>query len=192
MWRLKPTVHFLGASMHAAWHFGMFPREDFGIAYGYCCDLIRSVSAPAPWWVTELQAGPTVFTGTRPLNPTGGEIPRWLWDGIGNGARGIVFWLWHPRTEGNEAGEWALAGADGEPTGRTSATQAVAKALEQHEELLHVGETRAAAAAILYDRDAMLLYAVDGWRRPSDEIMHSLMGCYKALAARTSRWTSST
>ena len=28
----------------------------------------------------------------------------------------------------------------------------------------------------------MLLYAVDGWRRPSDEITHSLMGCYKALS----------
>ena len=73
MWRLKPPVHFLGASMHASWHFGMFPREDFGVAYGYCCDLIRSVSAPSPWWVTELQAGPTVFTGTRPLNPTEGR-----------------------------------------------------------------------------------------------------------------------
>ncbi len=33
MWRLKPTVHFLGASMHAAWHFGMFSRADFGVAY---------------------------------------------------------------------------------------------------------------------------------------------------------------
>ena len=27
----------------------------------------------------------------------------------------------------------------------------------------------------------MILYAVDGWRRPTDEITHSLMGCYKAL-----------
>ncbi|MFK9339957.1 beta-galactosidase trimerization domain-containing protein, partial [Escherichia coli] len=25
------------------------------------------------------------------------------------------------------------------------------------------------------------LYAVDGWRRPADELTHSLMGCYKAL-----------
>jgi beta-galactosidase len=181
MWKIKPTVHFLGASMHASWHFGMFPREDFGVAYGYCCDLIRSVSAPAPWWVTELQAGPTVFTGSRPLNPTGGEITRWLWDGIGNGARGIVFWLWHPRTEGNEAGEWALAGADGQDTERTRATRAVAERLKPHEDFFAVASPVRAAAAILYDRDAMLLYAVDGWRRPTDEIIQSLMGCYKAL-----------
>jgi hypothetical protein len=181
MWRLKPAVDFLGASMHASWHFGMFPRQDFGVAYGYCCDLIRSVSAPAPWWVTELQAGPTVFTGSRPLNPTAAEITRWLWDGIGNGARRIVFWLWHPRTEGNEAGEWALAGANGEDTERTRATRAVARALKQHEDFFNAATPMRPPSAILYDRDAMLLYAVDGWRRPTDEIIHSLMGCYKAL-----------
>jgi len=181
MWRLKPTVHFLGASMHAAWNFGMFPRQDFGLAYAYCCDLIRSVSAPAPWWVTELQAGPTVFTGNRPLNPTSAEITRWLWEGLGNGARGIVYWLWHPRTEGNEAGEWALAGPSGEPTARTRATQSVASVLNQHQDFFQHAQPVPARAAILYDTDALLLYAVDGWRRPTDEIMTSLMGCYKAL-----------
>ena len=181
MWRLKPAVDFLGASMHASWHFGMYARKDFGAAYAYCCDLIRSVSAPAPWWVTELQAGPTVFTGSRPLNPTAGEITRWLWDGIGNGARGIVFWLWHPRTEGNEAGEWALAGSNGEDTDRTRATRAVAQLLKRHEYFFTTAKPVPAASAILYDRDAMLLYAVDGWRRPTDEIIHSLMGCHKAL-----------
>jgi beta-galactosidase len=181
MWKLKPTAHFMGTSMHAAWHFTMFPREDFGVAYGYCCDIVRSVSAPAPWWVTEMQAGPTVFTGRRPLNPTGGEITRWLWDSIGNGARGMVFWLWHPRTEGNEAGEWALAGPGGEPTARTRATQAVASVLRKHEDFFPAAKPLAAKTAILYDRDAMILYAVDGWRRPANEIIDSLMGCYKAL-----------
>lgn len=184
LWRLKSTAHFLGASMHAAWHFTMFPREDFGVAYGYCCDLIRSVSAPAPWWVTELQAGPTVFTGSRPLNPTAGEITRWLWDAFGNGARGVIFWLWHPRTEGNEAGEWALAGANGEPTLRTEAARAVAQTLEKHSEFFLAAKPVPAQTAILYNRETLLLYAVDGWRRPADEAMSSLMGCYKALHRR--------
>ena len=99
----------------------------------------------APWWVTELQAGPTVFTGNRPLNPTSGEIARWLWDGLGNGARGIVYWLWHPRTEGNEAGEWALAGPSGEPTARTRATRAVASVLNAHQEMCIRDRVRSAA-----------------------------------------------
>lgn len=182
MWQIKRTVTFLGASMHASWHFGMFPRQDFGVAYGFCCDLVRSASAPAPWWVTELQAGPTILTGARPLDPTPGEITRWLWDGFGNGARGIIFWLWHPRTEGNEAGEWGLAGPAGQPTERTRAVNAVAGAMKKYETFFREARSYPARAAILYDRDALLLYAVDGWRRPTDEITQSLMGCYKALS----------
>lgn len=181
LWKLKPAAHFLGASMHASWHFGMVPRQDFGMAFGFCCDLIRSASAPAPWWVTEMQAGPTIFTGSRPLNPTEGEITRWLWDAAGNGARGAVFWLWHPRTEGNEAGEWALVGANGEATARSNAVRAVAQALGKHAAFLESVKPAPATTAILYNRDALLLYAVDGWRRPTDEIMFSLIGCYKAL-----------
>jgi hypothetical protein len=76
LWRIKPTVHFLGTSIHASHMFGMFAREDFGMAYSFCCDVLRSASAPAPWWVTELQAGPTVFTGSRHLNPEPAEITR--------------------------------------------------------------------------------------------------------------------
>jgi beta-galactosidase GanA len=189
LWRIKPTVHFLGTSIHASHMFGVFAREDFGMAYSFCCDVVRSASSPAPWWVTELQAGPTVFTGNRHLNPTKGEITRWLWDGLGNGARGIVFWLWHPRTEGNEAGEWGLAGPNGEPTDRTRATQAVARVLEKHEDFFTAAKPVPARTAILYDRDAMLLYSVDhasgnparGAGLPADEVMHSLIGCYKAL-----------
>jgi hypothetical protein len=33
----------------------------------------------------------------------------------------------------------------------------------------------------LYNRDAMLLYSIDGWRKPADEVVLSMMGCYKAL-----------
>jgi beta-galactosidase len=184
LWRLKPTAHFLGSSMHASWAFTMYPREDFGAAYAYCCDVVRSASAPAPWWVTELQAGPTVFTGTKPLNPTAGEITRWLWDGIGNGARGIVFWLWHPRTEGNEAGEWALAGPNGEPTERTRATQAVARLVREHRQFLAAARPVAARAAILYNQDTMILYSIDNFRRRADDLVHSVMGCHKALHRR--------
>jgi beta-galactosidase len=189
LWKIKQVVDFLGTSIHASHHFGLFGREDFGMAYGFCCDLVRCAS-PANWWVTELQAGPTMFTGSRHLNPTGGEITRWLWDGMGNGARGIVFWLWHPRTEGNEGGEWGLAGPNGEPTDRTRATQAVARAVKDHEDYFTSAKPVPARAAILYDRDAMLLNSIDhsaGGAAAArggpavDEIMHPLIGCYKAL-----------
>jgi hypothetical protein len=48
----------------------------------------------------------------------------------------------------------------------------VAQAMKRHEDFFDTAKPIPAASAILYDRDAMLLYAVDGYRRP-DEIMHS-------------------
>ncbi len=181
MWKLRRTVYFVGASMHASWSFNMFPREDFGIAHAFCCDLARSVSAPAPWWVTEMQGGPTILTGSRPLTPTPDEITRWLWDSIGNGARAMIFWLWHPRTEGGEAGEWGLAGPNGEPTERTRAVRRLAGVLEKHEDFFGHAKPLPARTAILYDRDAMILYATDGWFRHGGEVINSLIGCHKAL-----------
>jgi beta-galactosidase len=188
VWRIKSTVHFIGTSVHPSGMFVPFAREDFGMAYGYCCDVIRSASAPAPWWVTEVQGGNTVFTATRHLQPTAADITRFLWDGVGNGARAVIFWLWHPRTEGREAGEWGLAGPSGESTERTQAVQTVARALSKHGEFFSAAQPVPARAAILYGKEAMLLYSVDrpsgggaGGRGPVDEVMHSLMGCYKAL-----------
>jgi beta-galactosidase len=66
-WRIKAAVDFLGTSIHPFHHFRIIDdRDEFGMAYGFCCDVLRSASAPAPWWVTELQGGPTVLTGARP------------------------------------------------------------------------------------------------------------------------------
>jgi hypothetical protein len=53
--------------------------------------------------------------------------------------------------------------------------------LRKHDDFFTAARTVPARSAILYNGDALTLYLVDGWRRPNDEVMHSLMGCYKAL-----------
>jgi hypothetical protein len=62
------------------------------------------------------------------MTPTRQELTRWLWDAVGGGAKGIVFWLWNPRTLGREGGEWALLGLDGRPTERLLAVKDFARA----------------------------------------------------------------
>lgn len=56
----------LGASIHPAWKFLWFSREEYGLAFSFCVDLIRSASRKKSFWVTELQAGPTITTGVQP------------------------------------------------------------------------------------------------------------------------------
>jgi beta-galactosidase GanA len=181
LWREAKTVDFLGASMHPPWHFSDFRRDDFGVAYACCVDQVRSVSHGRPWWVTELQGGPTVFTGRRAMTPTGQELTRWLWDAVGGGAKAVVFWLWNPRTLGREGGEWALLGLDGRPTDRLLAVKDFARALARLP-VIERAVPQKARVAILYSRPTLLLCDMEGQNvgREKDALL-SLWGCYRAL-----------
>jgi|GEM_PF-973166 len=183
-WQEGQIVDFVGASVHPPWHFNDFKRSEFGVAWGYSMDLLASASAGRPWWVTELQSGPTVFTGVRPMNPTPGEMTRWIWDAVGAGARAVVYWLWHPRTLGNEGGEWGLVGIDGTPTERARATREAVDALKRIPALAQARPIPA-RAAILYNRETLVLSMLDGraqqLRNRGREPLLSLFGCYRAL-----------
>lgn len=180
-WRESKTVDFVGASIHPAWQFSDFKREDFGVAFAYHLDLLASAAGAKPWWVTELQGGPTIFTGRRAMNPAAGELTRWLWDSFGAGARGVVFWLWNPRVLGREAGEWQLASLNGETTDRLVAAKKFLETVVQTP-FLAEAQPLPPKTAILYNRECLMLIEIDG--RPqqrTNEAVWSLMGCYEAL-----------
>jgi len=189
LWKEGRIVDVLGASIHPSWSFGDVARDEFGMLYAYCVDLVRGAAKGRPWWVTELQGGPTIFTGARPLNPTSGEITRWLWDAIGAGATGILFWLWHPRNRGREGGEWGLVGLDARPSSRLEAVGEVAATLRREAALFAAARPQRAQVAILYNRQTVLLGAIDGWTHlhlgawqgRDREATLSLFGCYRAL-----------
>ncbi len=180
-WRESKTVDFVGASIHPAWQFSDFKRDEFGMAFAYHVDLLASAAGAKPWWVTELQGGPTIFTGRRAMNPTADEVTRWLWDAFGAGARGVVFWLWSPRVLGREAGEWQLATLEGKTTDRLVAAKELLGAVGRMP-FLAEAKPLPPKAAILYNRESLLLIEIDG--RPqqrTNEAIRSLMGCYEAL-----------
>lgn len=183
-WQEGKVVDFVGASVHPPWHFSDFKRSEFGFAWSYSMDVLASAAAGRPWWVTEVQSGPTVFTGTRAMNPSPGEMTRWIWDAIGAGAKAVVYWLWHPRTMGNEGGEWGLVGIDGTPSPRAQATK---EAVENIKRSPALAEARPipARAAILYNRETLVLSMLDGRTQGADkrgrEPLLSLFGCYRAL-----------
>ena len=178
----KRIVDILGASIHPAW---IFPRtspvSEYGERFAYRLDVIGGPAAGQPWWVTELQSGPTVFTGGFPLNPTPEDMTRWLWDAFGAGARGVIFWLWHPRVGGTEAGEWGLVSLDGTPSNRLPAVKAVVEKLKRNPYLAEA-QPQPAKVAILYNREASILMSLDDrTQKRGDEVEESLMGCYLAL-----------
>jgi beta-galactosidase len=182
VWKEKRIVDILGASIHPAW---IFPRtaahSEYGERYAYRLDLIGPPAGDQPWWVTELQSGPTVFTGGFPLNPTPDDMTRWLWDSFGAGSKAVIFWLWHPRVGGTEAGEWGLVSLDGKPSIRLPAVKSVIDGLQRNAYLAEA-KPQPAKVAILYNRESAILNSLDErTQHRGDEVEESLMGCYLAL-----------
>lgn len=185
VWKEKKVPDILGVSMHAAWVFPpSTPESDYGELYSYRLDLIADASHAAPskpFWVTELQSGPTVFTGGFPLYTTPGDLTRWMWDSYGAGARAVIFWLWNPRTIGSEGGEWGLVSPDGTPSDRVPAVKSVSETLRNNS-WLGQAKPQPAKVAILYNREADILISLDGrTQHRTGEVTEALMGCYLAL-----------
>ena len=182
VWKEKRIVDILGASIHPAW---IFPptaaHTEYGERFAYRLDLIGTPAGDQPWWVTELQSGPTIYTGGFPLNPTPEDMTRWLWDSFGAGSKAVIFWLWHPRVGGTEAGEWGLVSLEGKPSIRLPAVKSVVEGLKRNAYLAEA-RPQPAKVAILYNRESAIINSLDErTQHRGNEVEESLMGCYLAL-----------
>lgn len=178
----KVTVDILGGSMHPAWNFPPTALErEYGELFAYRLDQIGSAAGDKPWWVTELQSGPTVYSALSQLTPTPGDMTRWLWDAFGAGSNAVIFWLWHPTPDGAEAGEWGLVSFAGKPTVRLPAVKAVVDGLKRNPYLASA-KAQPAKVAILYNRESVIINSLNGrMQKRSNEAQDALVGCYDAL-----------
>lgn len=174
----------LGASIHPAWKFLWFQHDEYGLAFSFCTDLIRSAAHGKSFWITELQAGPTIMTGVQPYTPSPKELTAWLWDAIGAGAKAIVYWMWHPRTFGQEAGEWGIVSANHKVSKRLLASSDVSGLLEANSCLFANAQPIPAQTAIFYNHATEVLSLIEGspLYRTQEAPLKSMCGVYQALA----------
>ena len=180
----------LGASAHPSWHFGYFDRERYAVAMGANCRIIASGAGDLPFWVTELQGGTNTYSGYNAFCPTAEETCQWLWTGIANGADGIIFWCYNPRTIGEEAGEWALVNNDNSNSDRLDAAKSVAGCLKENEGLFASAAPVDSHVSIIYIRESLWAeqqMQIDvsqdiAWEgRQKGGVMKSAIGMYEAL-----------
>lgn len=179
----------LGASAHPSWHYGYFDRQEYALAMTANCNIIRSGAGELPFWVTELQAGNNIYSGTVPICPTEDEITQWLWTGIANGARGVIFWSLNPRSATGEPGEWALLTLDNQYSDRMNAACDVMKTLNKYEDLFSESDKYDSPVTILYNRESLWAekrlqhedVRQDEGRSPGASMKESL-GIYQACA----------
>jgi beta-galactosidase len=164
IWEQGRLVDFPGCSAHPSWHSTRFPSERFSHSVALFADLTRSVSqAPANYfWVSELQGGTNIYSGTTYLCPSPQDLELWLWECIGAGAGAVLFWCFNARLQGFEAGEWSLLNQLSESSERLEAVARVAALLEQYQTLFEASHRPSAQVAILYSEASWRLGRLEG------------------------------
>lgn len=187
-WRLSLTS--LGASAHPSWHFGFFQRDRYAMAMSANCQIIKSGAGELPFWVTELQGGNNTYSGNKAFCPTAEETAQWLWCSIANGAKGVIFWCYNPRTVGEEAGEWALINNDNSNSDRLDAAKDVSACLNAHSELFAEAKPVDSHINVIYIRESIwaetqmqIVNSSDiAWEgRQKGGVMKSAIGAYESL-----------
>lgn len=151
-----PFLSHLGASIHPSWHLGMFKQEDYTMAIGANCDIIRGGAGNKPFWVTELQGGNNTFSGFYPLCPTTNQIEQWLWTSIATGADGVIFWTLNARATGGEAGEWAMLTMQDEPSERLIKSSEVIQCIEHEKNFFDEANPMGSDITLLYNPESMI------------------------------------
>lgn len=178
----------LGGSAHAAWHFGLFQREEYALAMLAQSEILRSGAGPLPWLMTEIQGGNNTYSGGQALCPTPEEIRQWLWAVIGCEGKGGIFWMLNPRSSGIEAGEWAMLDFQDRPSARLLTASEVASTLSAHPEIFSSLREIPSGIDILYFREAFWAekkMAVRGdvfEGRQDNAVMKSVLSCFRALS----------
>ncbi len=188
-WEMGRVLDSISVSIHSSFFFYPLETEsDFPCALSYAADQVRGWANGKDAWIGELQAG-TVFFTTRTYTPSAEDISHALWQALGRGLRGVLFWQWQGwRSSLMQVGEWSLRRAcDGGPTVRSDAAAAVGRILRDHAAVFHQAQRPPSRAAILVSmaskrfktlQKLALLTSPEGIQNNHG---YAVYGCYKAL-----------
>ena len=95
------------------------------------------------------------------MTPTGDDIRHWLWQAIGAGCRGFVYWLFKARDAGYEGMEWGLMNIKGRPSPRSETSLEVSRFLKLHELVFRDTRPKAFDGYILHSYDSIVLSAAE-------------------------------
>ncbi len=115
-------------------------------------DSIRVAARGHPW-ASEFQGGPAGGGMHHGVDPTAGDMRRWLFLALSSGIRGVSFWNHRPEFYGGEAHRYGIFGRDLAPSAKSREIGAIANAVGRHEALFKTGRLADVETAILVNDD---------------------------------------
>ncbi len=182
----RPFLDSLGCSIHPAWHFGLLNRDQYALGVSYINDLVQGSSEPKPHWVTELQGGNNIYSGSKAMDPTADDIGQWVWTSIGAGADRVIFWLLNARSQGTEAAEWSLLDFQQKPSRRLETASAIARVVDSHGDFFRGAHVLKSPVTVILSLETETLeeqyHDADYSGRSSNAHLIAALGIYQALS----------
>lgn len=144
-----------GLSLLPGVDFSGFARRRYEIVTSVLCDVARSTAGDKGFWVTALQGGNNIMSGSKSFSPTPGEITQWLWTTFSSGAKGVFIQSVNSKKDGKGAGEMSLLNMQGGVTGRSEAVKDVISCLMGNAELLKDAKPVFAPVTMIYTKDSL-------------------------------------
>jgi beta-galactosidase len=163
-------VDFMGSTAHVAWMSRQL-KERNNQYVALLNEVTKAASAHPKgfYYITELQAGTIIFAGSRPFTPTADEITHWLWESIGAGAKGVVYWLYASRESGFEGMEWGLMNLHTKESERSAASKAASDLIYASQDLFDTLVAAPRDAFVLYSHNTQFLGHIEGgWVDPGN------------------------
>ncbi len=164
VWHEAKTVDFMGGSVHPSWHSTRFPVERYNQSVAFFSDILRSATPDkyGRFWVSELQGGTNIYSGETYMCPDYNDIKNWIWEIVGSGATGVVFWCFNVRDGGGEAGEWSLLNQLGQPSKRLIAAGDSVRIIKSNKDLFDNSEPAKPDVWILHSENTWALSLIQG------------------------------
>ncbi|WP_382309442.1 beta-galactosidase [Herbiconiux sp. UC225_62] len=130
---------------------------------GLRIEATRSAAGERPFWLAELQGGGGRLGHHVLPAVRADEQQRWLWNGMGRGAKGTIIWQWRDEVLGRESGGFGFVGDDGHAADRVEAMARTSELLASHSGFLDAYRPEAAQVGVMFLPDTYYLeWAQDG------------------------------
>ncbi|TAJ49223.1 MAG: hypothetical protein EPO52_05410 [Herbiconiux sp.] len=147
---------------------------------GLRIEATRSAAGDRPFWLAELQGGGGRLGHHVLPAVRADEQQRWLWNGMGRGAKGTIVWQWRDEVLGRESGGFGFAGDDGHASARVEAMARTAGILAEHGDFLDAYRPEPAQVGVLFLPDTYYLeWAQDG--NDGRQARESVLGWMRAF-----------
>ncbi len=183
-WKIAKVVDMLGVSLYPKTG-GRLLKEESISTITETLDGIRSAARDKPFLISELQSH--FYSGLYlhgSVSPD--EVKLWSWLSVACGAKGVIFWMWHPFLRGWQLSGRGLCNLDGSLSERAMAAQEVSSLLSRHLEFFENLKPLPARVAILYSVDSEIAFEVRGRLLKhligdENRVKSALHGAYRVL-----------